>query len=90
MFINNEKRNYNLRELSAFQRPDYFTCIDWKPLGRKIRYEAPDYKEALRKAKELIGKDNKVKVLIYVVRGSNYAFVNSQKLMKEQRIIYAK
>ena len=90
MYLNNKKRKYNARELEAFIKPEYFTCIDWKPLGKKIRYEAPSYKEALRKAKELIGKNNKAKVLIYVVKGSNYAFVNSQKLMKEQRIIYAK
>ena len=90
MYLNNKKRKYNPRELEAFTKPEYFTCIDWKPKGKKIRYEVSNYKEALKKAKAIIKNDMKSKVLIYVVKGSNYAFVNSQKLMNKQRIIYAK
>ena len=44
MYLNNKKRKYNPRELEAFTKPEYFTCIDWKPKGKKIRYEVPNYK----------------------------------------------
>lgn len=68
---------HNQREIIAINNADYFTCINWKPLGNKQRFEFNTKDKAITKGKELVKNDKRAKVLIYAVKGSNYALVKS-------------
>lgn len=85
MYINNSKRKYNPRELSAFDKSTFFTCIDWKPKGRKVRHECKTYKDALKLAKRILLNNANSKILIYAVSGTNYACVITSRIMQQGR-----
>tara|TARA_Y100001937_G_C6981640_1_gene267961 strand:+ start:286 stop:531 length:246 start_codon:yes stop_codon:yes gene_type:complete len=74
-----KKMQFNQREILAVNNPEYYTCINWKPLGDRQRFEYPNKQEAIQKGKSIIKQDNKAKIMIYAVNGSNMALVDSFK-----------
>ena len=40
---------FNQREILAVTNPEYYTCINWKPLGDRQRFEYPNKQEAIQK-----------------------------------------
>ena len=74
-----KKMQFNQREILAVDNPEYFTCINWKPLGDRQRFEYPSKQEAITKGKNIVKQDDKAKIMIYAVSGSNMALVDSFK-----------
>ena len=72
-----KKMQFNQREILAVDNPEYFTCINWKPLGDRQRYEYPSKQEAITKGKSIVKQDDKAKIMIYAVNGSNMALVQT-------------
>lgn len=66
---------FNQREIKAVENPEYFTCINWKALGDRQRFEFPTKEQAIKKGKDIIKKDDKAKIMIYAVRNTNFALV---------------
>ena len=64
---------FNKREIIAVNSADYFTCINWKPLGNKERFEFKTKEEAIKKGNKIVKDDTRAKVLIYAVKDTNYA-----------------
>ena len=53
MYINNQKRKLDPRDLDTICNADYFTCIYYKPQGKRIREEHKTYKKAYISAKAM-------------------------------------
>ena len=68
---------HNQREILAVNNAEYFTCINWKPLGNKERFEFDTKQEAINKGKSIIKDDKRAKITIYAVNGSNMALVQT-------------
>ena len=64
-------------EKQTLQQAEYFTCINWKPLGNKERFEFKTEEQATKKAKEILKDNNRAKILIYAVKGSSQALINT-------------
>ena len=46
-------------EKPTLQQAEYFTCINWKPLGNKERFEFKTEEQATKKAKGIADKKKK-------------------------------
>ena len=72
----NKSIQFNQREILAVNNPQYFTCINWKALGDRQRFEFPTKQEAINKGRDILKKDNKAKIMIYAVKDTNFALVD--------------
>ena len=64
-------------EKPTLQQAEYFTCINWKSLGNKERFEFKTEEQATKKAESILKEDNKAKILIYAVKGTSQALINT-------------
>jgi len=56
MYINNNKRKLDSRDLETVQDADYFTCVYYQPQGQKIRFDFREYKQAVQYARKVFYK----------------------------------
>ena len=82
MYINNQKRKLDPRDLETIQNADYFTCIYYKSQGKRIREEHKTYKKAYISAKAMTLPPinwNKKKFMFYAVKGTSQVLIGGLK-----------
>jgi len=82
MYINNNKRKLDSRDLDTLQNADYFTYVYYRPQGRSIRKERKTYAEAYKSAKIMatsLLNCNKRKFMFYAVKGTSQTFIGGLK-----------
>tara|TARA_Y100000114_G_C11601314_1_gene250572 strand:- start:5 stop:322 length:318 start_codon:yes stop_codon:yes gene_type:complete len=82
MYINNQKRKLDPRDLDTVENAEYFTCIYYKPQGQSIREEHKTYKKAYIRAKAMTLAPmnwNKKKFMFYAVKGTSQTFIGGLK-----------
>jgi len=89
MYINNNKRKLDSRDLDTLQNAEYFTCIYYRPRGKSIRSEFKTYKDAYRygfktgycgqNTRTMDHKTYKKKFMFYAVAGTSQTFIGGLK-----------
>ena len=80
MYINNNKRKLDSRDLDTVQNAEYFTCVYYKPQGQSIRFEFRTYKQALEYAKRLFKNREKFIAHAYCTPSDKF-YKNREKLL---------
>tara|TARA_Y100000356_G_C11230476_1_gene274687 strand:- start:478 stop:738 length:261 start_codon:yes stop_codon:yes gene_type:complete len=86
MYINNQKRKLDPRDLDTIQNADYFTCIYYRPQGRKMRSEFKTYSQAYFTALQTLKHSKtsdeilqKRKFMFYAVKGTSQVLIGGLK-----------
>jgi len=84
MYINNQKRKLDPRDLDTVENAEYFTCIYYKTRGQSKRIQFKSYKEAYRFACRFIyASTNEIfykrKIMFYAVKGTSQTFIGGLK-----------
>ena len=78
---------FNQREILAVDNPEYFTCINWKPLGDRQRYEYPSKQEAITKGKNIVKQDDKAKIMDnFIIKNKSNFNTQDLKLSSKLRL----